>query len=76
MFTVDGNKVKVEFSSSLGLRVLEDDLEMSGFLISLKSDLIVVVSQFHNLSQVCDGDTQYHVSVSTIVLKAVHGKVK
>lgn len=76
MLAVDGDKVEVEFSGSLGLRVLEDDLEVGGFLISLKSDLVVVVCKLHDLGKVGDGNTEDHVGISSVVVETFHREVE
>lgn len=76
MLAVDCDQVQVELSGSLSLWVFKDDLEMGCFMISLKSDLIIVISELHDFSEICDGNTENHVSVSSVVLESVHGEVE
>lgn len=76
MLAVDGDQVQVELSGALVLGVFKDDLEVSGFVVSLEGDGVVVVSELHDLGEVGDGDSQNHVSVGTVVLEAVHGQVQ
>jgi hypothetical protein len=54
VLTVDSDEVEVEFGGSLSLWVLEDDLKVGGFLIGLKGDLVIIVCQLHNFSEVVD----------------------
>lgn len=76
MLAIDGNQVQVELGSSLSLGVLEDDLQVGGFLVCLESDLVAVVSELHDFSQISDRDSDNHVGVSTVVVEALHGQVE
>lgn len=76
MLAIDGDQVQVELGSSLSLGVFEDDLQVGSFLVSLESDLVAVVSELHDFSQISDRDTDHHVCVSTIVVETLHGEVE
>ena len=52
MLTIDCDEVEVEFSGSLSFSILKDDLEMGCFLVSLKSNAIIIICKLHNFSQV------------------------
>lgn len=76
VLAIDGDQVEVELGSPLALGVLEDDLEMGRVLVGGESDSVGVVSELHDLGKVGDGDTEDHVGVSAVVLKALHGEVE
>ena len=76
MFAVDCDQVEVELGGSLGLCVLEDDLEVGCLLVGLEGKLVSVVGQLHDLRQIRDGDTEHHVSVGSVVVEALHRQVE
>jgi len=75
MLAVDGDQVEVELSLELILGVLEDDLQVSGLLVSLEGDSVRVVRQLHHLGEVGNRDSQDHVGVSTVALETIHAQV-
>ena len=76
MLAIDGDQVQIELCGPLSLWVLKDDLEVSCLLICLKSDLVIIVCQLHNLSKVVDRNSDNHVCVSSVVLKAINAKIE
>merc|ERR1740139_798501 len=73
---VEGDEVHGELGDTLGLGVLEDQLQVAWVILSLKGDRVLRIGQLHDLGQGRNAETKYHGSVSTVVLEALRGEVE
>jgi hypothetical protein len=74
VFLIKRDEVHCEFSNTLGLGVLENELEVARVLLSLKGDAVGGVSEFHNFSKSGDGESEDHVGITSVLLESFHAE--
>mgnify|MGYP006950419228 CR=1 FL=1 len=76
MLNIKGDKVQSELGGSLLFGVLENELEVSGLVLSHQGDAVAGVGELHNFGKKCNIQTKNHGGVSAVMLEALHAEVE
>ena len=76
MLNIKRNQVECELGSAPLLLVLKNEFEVSGLILSTKSNAVVCVGQLHDFGKECNIDTKYHSCVCAVMFESLHAQIE